>query len=180
LSEKSLLNLESLKEEGSSLERLKKHIRTELKKHEIRIAEELSEDLLKEIFLKTKERIKNKTTYRVQEIDFPKEHLFAWLICERDWRRFLTHVFLSQNENETERTEQSWKEEYPEEKPTLEEKIRGVKSITIPISTDKSDVPNFFLIWLSSKKRTSLEHELTHYFEVKLNLSVGSLKSIWN
>jgi hypothetical protein len=178
--EKSLLNLQSIKEEEMNLERLKRHFRRELKKHEIRIAEELSENLLKEVFLQTKVRIKNKTKYRVEEMHFPKDYLFAWLICEKDWRKFLTHVFLSQRDNERERTEQSWKEEYPEEKPTSEEKIRGVKSITIPISTDESDVPNFFLIWLSSKKRTSLEHELTHYFEVKLNLSVGSLRSIWN
>jgi hypothetical protein len=177
---KSLLNLESIKEEGLNLERLKKHIRKELKKHEIGIAEELSENLLKETFLKTKERIKNKTKYKVKEIHFPKDYLFAWLICERDWRKFLTYVFLSQNENEREKTEQSWKEEYAEEKPIFEEKIRGVKSVTIPIFSEKSDEPNFFFIGLSSKKRTSLEHELTHYFEVKLNLSKGSLRSIWN
>lgn len=179
MNEKSLLNLEITKEEGLNFERLKRHIRKELKKHGIRIAEELSENLLKEIFLKTRERIQNKTKYKIEEIQFPEDCLFAWLICERDWRKFLTYVFLSQSENERKKTEQSWKEEYAEEKPTFEEKIRGTKSITIPIS-EKTDEPRFFFVASSSKKRTSLEHEFTHYFEVKLNLSVGSLRAIWN
>ena len=175
---KSLLNLKSMKEEEMNLERLKRHFRRELEKHEIRIAEELSENLLKEIFLKTKERIKNETKYKLEEMHFPKDHLFAWLICEGDWGRFLTCVFLSQSENESEKTEQSWKEEYAKEKPAFEEKIRGVKSIIIPISSKTSVEPNFFFIGLSSKKTTSLEHELTHYFEIKLNLSIGSLEPI--
>ncbi|MDH5266163.1 MAG: hypothetical protein OEW62_00640 [Candidatus Bathyarchaeota archaeon] len=175
----SLLNLESIKEKGLNLKKLKKHIKKQLENQEIGIAEELSENLLREIFLDTKERLKNKTKYKVNEIHFPKSYLFALLVCERDWRKFLTYVFLSQSKNEREKTNQSWKEEYPEEKPTFEEKMRGVKSVTIPISSEKTDKPTFFFIGLSSKKRTSLKHELTHYFEVKLNLPVGSLGFIW-
>ena len=179
MKEVSLLNLESIKEKGLNPKTLKRHIKKELKKQKIGIAEELSENLLKEIFLETKERIKNKTKYKVDEIHFPKDYLFAWLICERDWRKFLTCVFLSQSKNEREKTEQSWKEEYPEEQPTFEEKLRGVKSVTIPMPSERNEKPTFFFIGLSSKRRTSLEHELTHYFEVKLNLPVGSLKFIW-
>lgn len=156
-----------------SPETLKRKVKEELRKHKIGIRGEISENLLKEVFFEVKERIKQKTEYKVNEVDFPKDYLFAWVFWNRDWRKFLRLVFLSQS-MEREKTQKAWNEEYPEEKPTLEEKIEGTKSVTIPLMEE-----TFFLIGLSSANRESLRHEVTHYFEVTLNLPIGSLKSVW-
>jgi len=161
------------------LKTLKLAIRKQLRKHKIGIREDLSESFLKKLFLEVKERIKLKTKHKVDRLDFPKDSLIVWLFWKRGWRRLLKIVFLTQSENERERTAQSWREEYPTEKPTFEKKTKRTKSVLIPLHFKKEENPKFFFIGLSSKNESSLRHELTHYFENTLNLPKGSLQSIW-
>ena len=172
---KSLFDLRSIEEKGVDLGKLKRHIKEVLRRHKIGIREEISEGFLKEIFLEVKEKITQKTKYKVMGIGFPKDHLFALLFWKRDWNRFLRYVRLSQSKTERERTELSWKREYSEEKmPPLEKWIGGTKGVLIPLMEE-----TYFLIGLRSMNRETLGKELTHYFEKQLDLDEGTFKHIW-
>jgi len=162
----------------TSLPTLKRAIRKQLKTERIKIREEICESLLKEIFLEVKERISHRTEYKVNEIDFPKDYLFALLFSKEDFKSFLRFALYTQKKRERKRTEKAWKREYPREKLALEERIKGITNVCIPLKR-KRRKQTFFLIGLSSENRKSLRHELTHYFEVTLKIPEGSLMHIW-
>ena len=164
---KRMLNLKD--EDFKDLESLKRAIKRQLKKRKIKIREEISEDVLEEIFYKTKENIKQKTKYEVDKFDFPKKFLFAWLFLGKDYRKFRKLVFSSMSKDERRKTKEVWKEEYSLSEPFSRTRVKNFS-----ISFNDS----FFVIALSSRRRDSLKHEITHYFELVLKLSFNSFQHI--
>ena len=152
------------------LETFKGVIKKYFREQKIGIEAEISEDILREVFSEAKEKIAEKTDYKVEKIEFP--NMFAVLLYKRDLKKFKATVWDSMDKEARKKSIKVFLEEHGE-KLTKEKFINKVPAFSTPFEEDES----FYFV--AAIKEKSLKHELTHYFEVSLKLPPGSLLYIW-
>ena len=152
------------------LETLKGAIKKYFREQKIGIEAEISEDILREVFSEAKEKIAEKTDYKVDKIKFP--NIFAVLLCKRDFKKFKATTWDSMDEEEMKKTLKSVEEEHGK-KITRKKFINNVPAFTTSFEVDES----FYFVAVIKEK--SLKHELTNYFDLALKLPLGHLLYIW-
>lgn len=153
--------------EELNLETWKETFKKFFEEKKIPIKQEISEDLLREVFLEVKEKIAEKSEYKVDKIEFP--NIFAVLLWKRDFKKFKATIWDNMTEEAKKKTLEFFEEEHGE-KCTRKKFVNGAPAFATPLEEDES----FYFIAVINER--SLKHEITHFFELVLKLKWGSLQ----
>lgn len=156
--------------EELNLETWKETFRKFFRERKIAIKKEISEDLLREVFLEVEGKITEKTEYKVDKIEFP--NLYGVFLWKRDFKRFKTTIWDIMAEEAKRKTLEVFEEEHGE-KLTREKFVNGASALSLPLEEDQ----RFYFISVVNKR--SIRHEMTHFFELVLKFKKGSLQWIF-